>query len=184
MYFFLELWKEFYALVLQSNIHSEYMMSGLDLTLETEMFLSYMKNPNQDTSPNLLCSRVFWECLDLTVRKEKRTQSLQQWKVQSYQFRLIVKIDQYIKTRLIFYALRKKGDFVKADRLLHVALQQAQVSGNGEAVTHIYTLMANLAMERKLFNQAEKLFTTVLKRLFRWFNFYCQFNHCDHYLFQ
>ena len=68
---------------------------------------------------------------------------------------------------LIFCVLRKKGDFVKADRLLHVALQQAQVSGRADAVTHIYSLMANLAMERKLFKQAEQLFTTVLKRLLR-----------------
>ena len=33
------------------------------------------------------------------------------------------------------------------------------------AVTHIYCLMANLAIERGLVGQAERLFTEVLKRL-------------------
>ena len=32
-------------------------------------------------------------------------------------------------------------------------------------MTHIYCLMANLAMERGLVGQAERLFTTVLKRI-------------------
>jgi len=59
----------------------------------------------------------------------------------------------------------QKGDLVRADRLLHVALQQAQVARQEDAVTHIYSLMANLAFERKLFKQAEKLFTTVIQRL-------------------
>ena len=57
------------------------------------------------------------------------------------------------------------GDYVKADKLLHIALQQAQVARQEEAVTHVYCLMANLAMERKFYGQAEKLFTTVLSRL-------------------
>lgn len=63
--------------------------------------------------------------------------------------------------------LRQRGDLVHADKLLHVALQQAQVSGQEAAVTHIYSLMANLAMDRRLLAQAERLFTTVLQRLLR-----------------
>ena len=59
----------------------------------------------------------------------------------------------------------QRGDYVKADKLLHIALQQAQVARQEEAVTHVYCLMANLAMERKFYRQAEKLFTTVLSRL-------------------
>ena len=54
---------------------------------------------------------------------------------------------------------------VKADKMLHIALKQAQDIGHEEAVTHIYSLMANLALERELYGQAERLFTTVLKRL-------------------
>ena len=63
--------------------------------------------------------------------------------------------------------LRQRGDLAHADKLLHVALQQAQVSGQEAAVTHIYSLMANLAMDRRLLAQAERLFTTVLQRLLR-----------------
>ena len=37
-----------------------------------------------------------------------------------------------------------------------------------DAVTHIYTLMANLALERGLLKQAEQLFTTVIKRLIKY----------------
>ena len=49
--------------------------------------------------------------------------------------------------------------------MLHIALKQAQDIGHEEAVTHIFVLMANLAKDRELFGQAERLFTTVLQRL-------------------
>jgi len=59
----------------------------------------------------------------------------------------------------------QEGNLVKADKLLHVALKLANDMQYQAAITHIYCLMANLAMERGLVGQAERLFTTVLKRL-------------------
>lgn len=59
----------------------------------------------------------------------------------------------------------QEGNLVKADKLLHVALKLANDMQYQAAVTHIYCLMANLAMERGLVGQAERLFTTVLKRI-------------------
>ena len=53
----------------------------------------------------------------------------------------------------------------KADKMLQIALKQAQNIGHEEAVTHIFSLMANLALERRLYSQAEALFTKVLQRL-------------------
>ena len=54
---------------------------------------------------------------------------------------------------------------MKADRMLHIALKQAQDIGHEAAVTHIFILMANLAKDRELYGQAERLYTTVLARL-------------------
>jgi len=59
----------------------------------------------------------------------------------------------------------QEGNLVKADKLLHVALKLANDMQYQAAATHIYCLMANLAMERGLVGQAERLFTEVLKRL-------------------
>ena len=49
--------------------------------------------------------------------------------------------------------------------MLHIALKQAQDIGHEGAITHIFVLMANLAKDRELYGQAERLYTTVLKRL-------------------
>ena len=38
---------------------------------------------------------------------------------------------------------------MKADKMLHIALKQAQDIGHEGAVTHIFILMANLAKERE-----------------------------------
>jgi len=59
----------------------------------------------------------------------------------------------------------QEGNLVRADQLLHVALKLATDMQYHSAVTHIYCLMANLAIERGLVGQAERLFTEVLKRL-------------------
>jgi len=59
----------------------------------------------------------------------------------------------------------QEGNLVRADKLLHVALKLANDMQYQAAATHIYCLMANLAMERGLLGQAERLFTEVLKRL-------------------
>jgi len=59
----------------------------------------------------------------------------------------------------------QEGNLVKADKLLHISLKLANDMQHQAAVTHIYCLMANLAMERGLVGQAERLFTTILKRI-------------------
>jgi len=59
----------------------------------------------------------------------------------------------------------QEGDLARADRLLHIALKMAQDSGREEAITHIFCLMGNLAMERNFPGQAERLLKTVVQRL-------------------
>jgi len=59
----------------------------------------------------------------------------------------------------------QEGDLARADTLLHIALKMAQDQRHEEGVTHIYCLLANLAMERQFHGQAERLFKTVLSRL-------------------
>lgn len=57
------------------------------------------------------------------------------------------------------------GDLKKADQMFHIALKMAIDLGHEDAVTHIYILMANTALERGFVGQAERLFTDILKRL-------------------
>ena len=59
----------------------------------------------------------------------------------------------------------QEGDLARADRLLHIALKMAQDSGREEAITHIFCLMGNLAIERNFPGQAERLLKTVVQRL-------------------
>jgi len=59
----------------------------------------------------------------------------------------------------------QEGKYDRADKLFHIALKLANEMQHKAAVTHIYCLMANLALERGLLGQAERLFTTVIKRL-------------------
>ena len=59
----------------------------------------------------------------------------------------------------------QEGDLTRADRLLHIALKMAQDSGREEAVTHIFCLLGNLALERNFPGQAERLLKTVVQRL-------------------
>lgn len=59
----------------------------------------------------------------------------------------------------------QEGDLARADRLLHIALKMAQDLGHEEAATHIFCIMANLALERGFLGQAERLFKSVLARL-------------------
>lgn len=53
----------------------------------------------------------------------------------------------------------------RADRILHIALKMAQDVGREDAITHIFCLLANLALERGFLGQAERLFKTILQRL-------------------
>ena len=59
----------------------------------------------------------------------------------------------------------QEGKYDRADKLFHIALKLANEMQHKAAVTHIYCLMANLALERGLLGQAERLLTTVIKRL-------------------
>ncbi|KAL2735098.1 hypothetical protein V1477_013354 [Vespula maculifrons] len=59
----------------------------------------------------------------------------------------------------------QRNEFKKAEQLLHVALRQAQALQNQNAITYIYDLMANLALETKQLKKAETLFLLVLERL-------------------
>ncbi|KAI4488817.1 hypothetical protein M0802_011242 [Mischocyttarus mexicanus] len=62
-------------------------------------------------------------------------------------------------------AMQRK-EFKKAERMLHVALREAQSLQNHNAITYIYDLMANVAFETEQFKKAESLFILVLGRLF------------------
>jgi len=59
----------------------------------------------------------------------------------------------------------QEGNMERADKLLHVALKLANDLQHQAAITHIYCLMANLALERGFLRQAERLFTNVLQRI-------------------
>lgn len=60
----------------------------------------------------------------------------------------------------------QREEFDKAERILHIALREAQVLQNYNAITYIYDLMANVAFETEQFKKAETLFLLVLGRLF------------------
>lgn len=74
--------------------------------------------------------------------------------------------DKLIMTikRSILAIQRKEYD--KAEQMLHLALRMAQDLQHKDGVTYVYDILANLAMERGHFKNAEKLFTDVMKRLF------------------
>lgn len=59
----------------------------------------------------------------------------------------------------------QEGDPVRADKMFHLALKMSQDLGHIEAETHVLCLLANLALERGLVGQAERLFTSVLQRI-------------------
>lgn len=58
-----------------------------------------------------------------------------------------------------------RGNFDKAEQMLHLALRMAQDLQSREGITYVYDVMANLALEREQYKKAEKLFTEVMKRL-------------------
>lgn len=61
--------------------------------------------------------------------------------------------------------LVQKGEFKKAEQMLHIALRQAQTLQHYEGITYIYDVMANLAMNTGQYKKAQKLFVSVLQRL-------------------
>ncbi|XP_070156385.1 tetratricopeptide repeat protein 19 homolog, mitochondrial isoform X1 [Polyergus mexicanus] len=61
--------------------------------------------------------------------------------------------------------LIQKGEFIKAEQMLHLALRQAQTIQHNDAITYIYDVMANLAFDTGDYHKAENLFISVLQRL-------------------
>ncbi|CAH2235014.1 jg1285 [Pararge aegeria aegeria] len=59
----------------------------------------------------------------------------------------------------------QRGEFDKAEQLLHVALKQAQQIHHQEGITYIYDVMANLALEREQYDKAKQLFVAVTQRI-------------------
>ncbi|XP_023937045.1 tetratricopeptide repeat protein 19 homolog, mitochondrial [Bicyclus anynana] len=59
----------------------------------------------------------------------------------------------------------QRGEFDKAEQLLHVALKQAQQISHQLGVTYIYDVMANLALEREQYDKAKRLFIAVTQRI-------------------
>jgi tetratricopeptide repeat protein 19, mitochondrial len=60
----------------------------------------------------------------------------------------------------------QRGEYNQAEQILHVALRMAQDMQHKDGITFIYDVMANLALEKGDFVKAEKLFVTVMQRLF------------------
>ncbi|XP_044015073.1 tetratricopeptide repeat protein 19 homolog, mitochondrial isoform X2 [Aphidius gifuensis] len=61
--------------------------------------------------------------------------------------------------------LIQKGEYKKAEQMLHVALRQAQSIQSYDGVTYVYDVMANLAFEVGDIKKSKKLFTSVMQRL-------------------
>jgi tetratricopeptide repeat protein 19 len=61
--------------------------------------------------------------------------------------------------------LLQKGEFKKAEQMLHIALKLAQEQQNYDGITYVYDLLANLAYEQGEYGKAEKLFLSVMQRL-------------------
>lgn len=61
--------------------------------------------------------------------------------------------------------LIQRGEFAKAEKMLHLALRQAQTIQHYDAITYIYDVMANLAFDTGDYRKAENLFVSVLQRL-------------------
>lgn len=59
----------------------------------------------------------------------------------------------------------QRGEHSKAEQMLHLALRMAQDMQNKDAITFVFDVMANLAMEQGEFKKAEKLFVAVMQRL-------------------
>lgn len=59
----------------------------------------------------------------------------------------------------------QRGEYQKAEQMLHLALRMAQDLQNKDGITYVFDVMANLAMELGEFKKAEKLFVTVMQRL-------------------
>ncbi|XP_030036794.2 tetratricopeptide repeat protein 19 homolog, mitochondrial [Manduca sexta] len=59
----------------------------------------------------------------------------------------------------------QRTEYEKAEKLLHVALRQAQQLQHQLGITYIYDVMANLALEREQLDKAKQLFVVVTQRI-------------------
>lgn len=73
--------------------------------------------------------------------------------------------DKLINTIKLSILEIQKGDFKKAEQMLHLSLRMAQDLKSKDGITYVYDIMANLAMEAKEFVKAEKLFADIMKLL-------------------
>ncbi|XP_076247079.1 tetratricopeptide repeat domain 19 [Calliopsis andreniformis] len=74
----------------------------------------------------------------------------------------VAELETTIKRSIL---LIQKGEFPKAEQMLHIALRQAQILQHYDGITYVYDVMANLAYGLSDFKKAEKLFISVLQRL-------------------
>lgn len=61
----------------------------------------------------------------------------------------------------------QEGHSNKAEQLLHLALKVAQEQQHTEAVTYIYDIMANIALDRAELEKSERLFKSVVQHLIK-----------------
>lgn len=59
----------------------------------------------------------------------------------------------------------RREQYDKAEQLLHLALRIAQLEQNQQGILYCYDLMANLALEKRELDKAEKLFVSVMQML-------------------
>jgi len=59
----------------------------------------------------------------------------------------------------------RKGNYDKAESLFHIGLTMATDMQHQNGITYVLDLMANLALERKEYEKAERLFVNVMQRL-------------------
>nr|CAG4635470.1 EOG090X06TI [Artemia franciscana] len=71
-------------------------------------------------------------------------------------------LEEMVKRGILEY---QKGDAIKAEKLLHVALKTAQDLHDKNGITFIYDLMANIAFDTHNYRKAEKIFRDLIGRL-------------------
>lgn len=73
--------------------------------------------------------------------------------------------DELIHTIKYSILFIQRNEYEKAERLLHVALRQAQQIQNEQGITYIYDVMANLALQKDQLDKANSLFVAVAQRV-------------------
>lgn len=73
--------------------------------------------------------------------------------------------DELVETIKHCVLFIQRGEYEKAEQLLHIALRQAQQISHQLGITYIYDVMANLALEREQLDKAKQLFVAVAQRI-------------------